>query len=65
LVVDAPTPLTAPIVVEFAPAPIIDYCCIAQSIDFSRITIAHWQREAIDTSPPPIDIVITQLRLTI
>jgi len=65
LVIGAPTPATTPVAVDFVPSQVVDSWLVSQLVDLLGLAIGHRQQALADTSPPPIDLVITQLRLTI
>lgn len=65
LVVEAQTPVTPPVVADFIPSVAVDTWLVIESVDLSRLAFVVWQHLLIDASPPPDDLVITQLRMTI
>lgn len=64
-VIDAATPATTSAVAKVAQSPVVDSWIHSQAVDLLCATVANVRRAHIDISPPPVDIVITQLRLTI
>ena len=65
LVVEAQTPITAPVVADSSLSQTCDSWLIGDTADLSQLAADRWQHAPVDASPPPLDLVITQLRLTI
>jgi hypothetical protein len=65
LIVDAQTPATTPVVVDHVLWLATDGVLLILPLDHPGLTFAQWRHARLDASPPPIDLVITQLRLTI
>lgn len=65
LVVQPSPPVTQHVVTKFIPTIAALDWLVEQPLDTSRLAFVVWQHRLIDDSPPPDDLVITQLRLTI
>jgi hypothetical protein len=58
-------PVTQHTVTEFIPSIDLHDWIVDLPVDPSRLAFVLWQHRLVDDSPPPDDLVITQLRLTI
>jgi hypothetical protein len=66
LVVGAPTPAIVSVAFDMGCLPLID-CWLSDRYvsGLTAVDVANRQQAAVDTSPPPLDLVIAQSRLTI
>jgi hypothetical protein len=62
LIVQDSPPVTIPVMSDSPVSSICEAWLIAPATD---LTATHWWHAPLATPPPPVDIVITQLRLTI
>jgi hypothetical protein len=65
LVMQSSPPVTQHTVTEFIPSIDLHDWIVDLPVDPSRLAFVLWQHRLVDDSPPPDDLVITQLRLTI
>lgn len=65
LVWEAQTPVTVPAVADVDTAPTMAIWVLHQPIDLAGVERQPCQHVPLDPCPPPIDLVIAQLRLTI